>query len=329
LNLCSDCGAPNGAADLMCSQCGALTHAAELEQLASQAKAAQAKHDWTSARDLWNRCLTLLPPTTQQYKAVQTRAAECDSRTRGVWAKIAAWAGPGALIVWKFKTVLLVVLTKGKLLFLGLTKAGTLLSMLAWVGVYWALYGWPFAIGSVLSIYVHEMGHVVALKRFGIPAGAPMFIPGFGAFIRLRQLHLDRVEDSRVGLAGPLYGLGAALTCYAVYTVTGWHAWRAIAHFGAFINLFNLIPVWQLDGARGWRSLAQNQRVIVTATAGILWFVFSEPILFVIALACGIRLFWPKDPADTPDQVGVLQFGGIMTALAILGWLARGLAETM
>ena len=315
----------------MCSQCGALTHAAELEQLASQAKAAQAKHDWTSARDLWNRCLTLLPPTTQQYKAVQTRAAECDSRTRGVWAKIAAWAGPGALIVWKFKTVLLVVLTKGKLLLLGLTKAGTLLSMLACGR---RLLG-PLRLAFRDRLRALDLrsrdgacGCAEALRH---PRRRPDVHP------RLRRAssvfgstHLDRRGRLRaIGLAGPLYGLGAALTCYAVYTVTGWHAWRAIAHFGAFINLFNLIPVWQLDGARGWRSLAQNQRVIVTATAAILWFVFSEPILFVIALACGIRLFWPKDPADTPDQVGVLQFGGIMTALAILGWLARSLAETM
>src|ERR1700675_697281 len=89
----------------------------------------------------------------------------------------------GALLL-KFKTVGLLILTKGKLVLLGLTKLNTLLSMLVSIGFYWALYGWRFGLGFVLSIYVHEMGHVLALARYGIPASPPMFIPGFGAFVR-------------------------------------------------------------------------------------------------------------------------------------------------
>ena len=75
----------------------------------------------------------------------------------------------------------LFLLTKGKLLLFGLSKGTTFLSMLAALGVYWTLWGWKFALGFVLSIYVHEMGHVAAMKRFGLAATAPMFIPGFGA----------------------------------------------------------------------------------------------------------------------------------------------------
>src|SRR5256885_5819705 len=108
-----------------------------------------------------------------------------------------------------------------------------------------------FAFGLVLSIYIHEMGHVQALQRYGIKATAPMFIPGFGAVIRLKQYPADAREDARVGLAGPLWGLGAALAAYAVYRATGVGVWGAIAHMGALVNLFNLVPVWQLDGARG------------------------------------------------------------------------------
>ena len=313
---CPECGGSLSPAELMCGRCGSLVHGPALEQIAGQARALEAKHDWAGAREAWSRCLPLLPPATEQYRSVQRRAAEAEGHTRGVWAKIAAWAGPGAALIWKSKALLL-----------GFTKLGTLLSMFAWVGVYWALYGWVFAVGSVLSIYIHEMGHVIVLKRFGIAAGAPMFIPGFGALIRLRQLHLDPIEDSRVGLAGPLYGLGAALVCFAAFLTTGWEGWRAIAHFGAFINLFNLLPVWQLDGARGWRSLAQNQRVMITALAAVLWFVFHEPFLLIIALVCGIRCVWRKDGARVPDQVGFLQFGGIMTALAVLGYLSNTLLD--
>ncbi len=89
---------------------------------------------------------------------------------------------PAALIAWKLKALLL-----------GFTKLGTLLSVLAFFGVYWSLYGWPFALGLVLSIYVHEMGHAMALRDFGLPASPSMFIPGIGAFIRLRTLSITPV----------------------------------------------------------------------------------------------------------------------------------------
>jgi len=336
LNPCLECGTALSPSDLACPSCLTLTFADRLESLAAEARAAAARNEPSRARDLWMQCLPLLPENTAQFRAIQARIADLADKVdqatseppkSGIWRRIIAVGGPAALVLWKLKAFLLIALTKGKFLLLGLSKGGTLLSMLAWVGVYWALYGWWFAIGSVLSIYVHEMGHVVALHRYGIPAGAPMFIPGFGAFIRLKQLHLEPIQDARVGLAGPLYGLGAALFCYAVYASTGWAAWGAIAHFGAVINMFNLIPVWQLDGARGWRSLAQKQRMIVTGLAAVLWMLTSETMIFLIAFACGIRLFWPKDPAPEPDQTGLLQFGGIMTALALLVMLAKGVLD--
>src|SRR5204862_5456159 len=115
-----------------------------------------------------------------------------------------------ALLLVKFKSVLLIVLTKGKFLLLGLTKLPTLLSMLAWIGVYWSLWGWRFALGMGVSIYIHEMGHVWMLRRFGIRATAPMFIPGFGALVRLQQHPTTVVADARIGLAGPVWALGAA-----------------------------------------------------------------------------------------------------------------------
>jgi Zn-dependent protease len=158
----------------------------------------------------------------------------------------------------------LVFLTKGKLLPIGLTKLKTFLSMLAFGGVYWAMYGWVFAVGLVVSIYIHEMGHVLELRKLGIPADAPMFIPGLGAFVRLRRLHITPVEDSRIGLAGPIYGLGAAAValCVSYFRL----AWGAITHLGAILNLFNLIPVWQLDGSRGFRSLTRKERGIILAS---------------------------------------------------------------
>ena len=218
-------------------------------------------------------------------------------------------------LVLKFKTVGLLLLTKGKLVLLGLTKLNTLLSMLVSIGFYWALYGWKFGLGFVLSIYVHEMGHVIALARYGIPASAPMFIPGFGAFVRLKAYPASPGEDARVGLAGPLYGLGAALACMGIGVVTGSGLFAALAKVGAWINVFNLIPVWQLDGSRGFRALTRQHRIYIAALSGLLWFWTSETMLVLVALVAVWRCF-TKDAPEQPDNVVFYQFAGLLIALS-------------
>ena len=215
---------------------------------------------------------------------------------------------------------------KGKFILLGLTKLSTLLSMVAFAGVYWAMYGWKFAVGMVFSIYIHEMGHVLMLREYGIAASAPMFIPGFGAFIRLRQLRLTPLQDSGVGLAGPIFGLGAAAFALAAGYVTGAKAWDAIAHFGAIMNLFNLIPVWQLDGGRGFASQTRQQRLVILVTAVVLCFLTREVMLGLIAIGAGYRMF-TKDAAQEPDKGGMQAFVGLLVALSVVAMLAERHAQ--
>ena len=193
--------------------------------------------------------------------------------------------------------------------------------MLASVGVYWTMYGWAFALGLVLSIYIHEMGHMIAIRRFGLPATAPMFIPGLGAFIRLHGVRLAPVPNARIGLAGPIYGFAAALCALGMYLITHAKIWGVIANFGAVINLFNLIPVWQLDGSRGLASLTRSQRGVVLFTAGMLWLITSVPMLLLIAGATAYRMF-TKDWAEEPDQTGLMQFAGLLVMLAAVAVFA-------
>jgi Zn-dependent protease len=220
----------------------------------------------------------------------------------------------GALLL-KFKTLGLVILTKGKLVLLGLTKLNTLLSMLVSIGFYWALYGWKFGLGFVLSIYVHEMGHVMALASYGIPASPPMFIPGIGAFVRLKAYPASPGEDARVGLAGPLWGLGAALACMGIGVITGSGLFTALAKVGAWINVFNLIPVWQLDGSRGFRALTRHHRILIAALSGLLWLWTSETMLILVGLVALWRCF-TKDAPEQPDNVVFFQFAGLLAALS-------------
>jgi Zn-dependent protease len=208
---------------------------------------------------------------------------------------------------------MVLLLGKGKFLLLGLTKIGTLLTMFASLGAYWAMYGWALAVGVVISIYIHEMGHVSMIRHYGFPAAAPMFIPGLGAFIQLRGVSLPPIPDARVGLAGPIYGLGASIAAMAVYYATRVPVWGVIAHFGARVNLFNLIPVWQLDGSRGMHSLTRYHRGLVLTAAGALWLLCSNPMLLLIAAGSVYRLF-TADWQQEPDHTGLMQFVGLLIA---------------
>jgi Zn-dependent protease len=317
---CSGCSCELPESALSCPQCRRLIHAQKLEDLARRAKEAWRLGHFAEERALRAESLALLPEETVQHRSIAARVAEIDGMLGGTaqhthagWKK--GWLGAGP--------ALLLLLSKGKFLLLGLTKIGTLLTMFASLGVYWALYGWALALGVVVSIYIHEMGHVGKLRHYGVPASAPMFIPGLGAFIQLRGVKLPPIPEARIGLAGPVYGLGAAVAALGVYYVTGVKIWGVIAHFGAWVNLFNLIPVWQLDGSRGLRSLTRYQRGGVLMAAATLWLVASNPMLLLVALGCAYRMF-TRDWQAQPDNRGLAQFLGLLVALSAVLMLSAG-----
>ena len=225
-----------------------------------------------------------------------------------------------ALAVWKFKAIALVLLTKGKLLFLGLTKASTFFSMFASMGLYWHVFGGWLAVGLVLSIYVHEMGHVFALMRYGVKASALCSFPDLGAVVLLKQSLIDPKQDARVGLAGPIWGTAAALCCLWVYELTSVPIWAAIAKWGALINLFNLTPVWQLDGARAFRSLNRQQRWLAVASVGTAWALTDQGML-VLLLAVGVWHTVVDKPAKVSDAPIVAQYAILVMILSAMSLL--------
>ena len=142
----------------------------------------------------------------------------------------------------------------GKLKFLGLLagvfKLNTLATMILSVGLYAIEWGVPFAVGFVLLIFVHECGHAIVLRREGIPAGAPVFIPFLGAVIAMRGMPRDAYVEAKVGLGGPVLGSLAAWAVLWAGHAAGNPMLVNIGHAGILINLFNLIPVAPLDGGR-------------------------------------------------------------------------------
>jgi Zn-dependent protease len=325
---CGGCGTEIAPALLRCPSCRALTHADQLSGLAREAAALESGGRREEALTAWRTALALLPPDAPQAEPIQGRIAALVDGGAAVAPTTAPpnalrRLGPigfgAALVLWKFKFIAVFALTKAKFLLLGLTKASTLLSMLAAAGVYWSLWGWKFAFGIVGSIYIHEMGHVAALRHFGIKASAPMFIPGFGAVVRLHQHPATVGEDARVGLAGPVWGLGAALAALGVYLVTDAPIWAAIARFGAWVNLFNLLPFWQLDGGRGFRALNRRQRWLAVGALAAVWLVTSEPLLMLLALAGVVNAL--SQAPEEPDNAMLGLYGALALLLALLSRL--------
>lgn len=335
--VCAECGTQIAAALLACPACGRLVHGAELKQLAAEAEAAERGQETTRALESWRRMLDLLPAQSRQHARVlakvqalsatvtagQPGAAAAGARPKPAGSgksKAAAGLGTIGVLLAKFKWGILLLLTKGKALLVGLTQAKTFLSMAIAVGVYTSFYGWKFALGLILSIYVHEMGHVVALRRYGIPASAPMFIPGFGALVRLKQNPATVAEDARTGLAGPIWGAGAAIAALALGAALHNHLLFAIAGFGAWINLFNLLPVWQLDGGRGFAALSRGQRAVVAAALWALALWHHDALLFILAIAGTFRASGKNAPlvGDRPVLATYLALALGLTVLTMV-----------
>ena len=227
------------------------------------------------------------------------------------------WKRGGAAIV----TMGLLLIGKLKFLLLGLTKASTFFSMFAFFAVYWRIYGWPLAAGIVGSIYIHEMGHVAMLRRLGIAAGAPLFIPGVGALVMLKQHVDDPITDAKIGLAGPVWGLGAALAALGAYMVTDAQIWLAIAHLTGFLNLFNLIPVWQLDGSRGFHALSRTERWIVVGAIGLMVWLTGQKLLWIVG---GVAAWRATQKVVGPGDRRIL--ATFVLLVAALSWIAMAIS---
>ncbi|HEY2158663.1 MAG TPA: site-2 protease family protein [Isosphaeraceae bacterium] len=330
--VCLDCGSEIAPALLVCPGCGRLVHAARLKQLAEEAARAAAP---TEALVAWRSALELLPPRTRQREVIEAKIAELGRQVDASPTparpaapakgspRMAGAAGLGAvgLLAWKFKAIALLVLTKGKLLLLGLTKASTFTSMALSLGVYGSVFGWPLALGLVVSIYIHEMGHVAALLRYGVKATAPLFLPGIGAVIRLRQSLGDPRQDARVGLAGPVWGLGAAGASALVWVAGGPPIWAAIARLGAALNLFNLIPIGTLDGGRAFRALDRTQRWLAILAIAGAWSLSTDPfagMVLFLGLLAGFVAATAGRAAPRPDPVALVTYTALAFTLTFL-----------
>jgi Zn-dependent protease len=187
--------------------------------------------------------------------------------------------------------------------FLLLPKA-TALTAIVSVAAYSLWFGWWFAVGFVILLFVHEMGHVFALRREGIKASAPMFIPFMGAVITSKSLGENALAEARVGLAGPILGTVGAAVCLIIGEVTNSDFFRALAYIGFFLNLFNLLPIVPLDGGRAMAAMAPWMWFLGFGVLVALALLFPNPILWIIVLFAGYELYrrWQARKSGSVEQ---------------------------
>lgn len=163
---------------------------------------------------------------------------------------------------------------------------GTGVSMVISIWFYAMAWGWRFAVGFVLLIFLHELGHAIALWRRGIKAGAPVFIPFVGAFISMKEMPRNVYLEAETAFAGPLFGTLATLVPYGLARSTHHPFWLNLAYSGFFLNLFNLFPVLPLDGGRVAAAISPKIWLAgLVVAAGWLFWRFNPILLILILLS--------------------------------------------
>jgi Zn-dependent protease len=303
-----------------CARCHALVHADDLDRIASEAKALEAKGELRQARELWLTGLPLLPAASRQAAWIRDHTLQLDIRSDAAqrppqpenpWAKRLGPFAPIAVLLAKSKALLVIF------------KLNLLLSLAAFMGFYWTLYGAKFGVGFAVLILIHEMGHFVDIKRRGLPADMPVFFPGLGAYVRWQGLGVSLETRAAVSLAGPFAGWVASVACALLWWKTGDGIWAALARAGAWLNVLNLVPIWVLDGGQAAAALSKGERLVILTAALALWLFFGESVFFLVAAGAAWRLF-TKDLPPQASRTTLIHFLFVMTALGVVMWLMPG-----
>lgn len=207
---------------------------------------------------------------------------------------------------------------------------GTALTMVLSVAAYALLFPVWFAVGFVVLIWIHEMGHVLQLRREGIKASAPMFIPFLGAFVAMKEMPKNALAEARVGLAGPVLGTLGALGALGIYAGTEELLFLGLAYIGFFLNLFNLLPMLPLDGGRAVGAMSPVFWLLGILMTVALLFLQPNIIVLLIAFLGGTELWRRWKMRNTPEgqaynkietrhrvMVGLVYFG-LIAVLALL-----------
>ena len=293
-------------------QCHTLAFSEELTILSARASRLEEQGDFAQALAEWRKSLEMLPHQSTQADWVRDHVRKLELSLeasppppKNNWAQK---LGPLAPIA--------IFLAKAKWLF-ALFKFKFLFSLGAFFALYWAMWGWKFGVGFAVLILIHEMGHYIDIRRRGLPADMPVFLPGFGAYVRWQALGVSEETRAAVSLAGPLAGLLASVACLLLWWQTGNPLWAGLARAGAWLNLMNLIPIWVLDGGQATNALDRNGRWVLLASTVFLALLFQEGVFVLVAGGFVWRLFTKDLPAVSSPRT-VAYFACVIAFLGVV-----------
>jgi Zn-dependent protease len=275
LTNCPHCMAPLPPGALVCPTCNHLVFEARIKDLLENSQRLESL-DPMYAAALLNQAMNLVPPGSQPHQMLAAKAAALSTGAFGGTApaapRVLNYAPPE---------------TRNDSWSIALLKTGG--SMALSIAIYHYSYGWTFAIGFVVLILIHELGHVLANAYYGLKQSPPIFIPYMGAVIWLRQNPPSAKAEAVIGIAGPIAGTLGALACYLVAGQIHDFALRSqltqVAAFAFIMNLFNLIPCPPLDGGRVAAAITPLLWIPgVIAFIGVIWKLGGGHLDFVTIL---------------------------------------------
>jgi len=262
---------------------------------------------------------------SEQRDAAERGSVEGSKKRKG---GLAGLGGIGAVLAALLKFQWLAVFLK-----FGFAGFSAIVSIV----LYSFLFGWPFAVGLVALLFIHEMGHALVMKLKGLPVGGMIFIPMLGAAVLMRQMPKNAKDEAEVGIAGPVAGAIASSVCLllALQSPHIRTIWAPLAYFGFFINLFNLIPIVPFDGGRVLAAI--DRRIWIVGFLGLLGFLIwswingnFSPWLFLFVIMAGTQFWSRRAVANTAEAkayytvplgerivLSVLYFG--LAAVLVLG----------
>lgn len=316
---CSRCSEAIAVEAIECPHCHALVYRQELEQISTEAKSLEEKTEWRQARERWLAVLALLPSNSTQaywvrnhqlqldWSAAEAFSAAPESRLDRLTKKLGPLASLGILFS-KLKSVL------------AFLKFNFVSSFAAFIFFYWQSFGAKYGIGIAALVLAHEMGHYIEVKRRGLHADLPVFLPGLGAFVKWKAQGVPAQVRARVSLAGPVAGVVSAITCAAMWWATNGPIWAALARTAAWFNAFNLIPVAILDGAGVFFFLGAVGRLVVLTAGLTLWQFTGEGVFLLIAAAATWFTLTVPEPRDQTRGLAA-PFATLLGVLALVLWL--------
>ena len=296
---------------------------------ASEGQQMERQGQHKAAIERWKQALALLPKESAQavwirehMKAIETAHPEAQGSP---WIRRLGPLAPLALFIAKFKFILIFLL-----------KFKFLLSLFAFFGFYWALFGWKFGLGFAALILIHEMGHYVDVKRRGMAAELPIFLPGLGAAVRWQGNNVTAEARAEISLAGPFAGLLASAACAVAWWSCGGRVgmvtpigslFAALAAIGAWLNAINLIPVFILDGGQAIHALDRNARIALVVISAAIGYITGQLTFYVVAAGAAYTVYTAIKHKDEPEQSStkiLFYYTALLASLALLMYLLPG-----